>query len=324
MDDMITCKVCGHTEMLTKKFKCSHCGAVNWGIVVPKKKNGCITEIIIGIVFIAGILGYNKYKEYHETHWSQARIEKTYANNLVPVYHEYVYELFFDDPNEEPIYFVRKEDGEFEQWKKGMQPNSVSGCGLLTGAEGTCITTRNITRPHIGSWDLIGLRRQVLIMREMFNIRSGGHYSIFTVKLGYYQPGQKMNESSAFCSCKEGDGWAEGIYQLTPINNPGQQTAITPLSVTAAPNNLLPGNVIYVMSFDMPLNTTLSPAPLIGLSAITAALRSDVGDYIFTYTVSTPIPLEGSPVISEAGKVIGFTSFDSTGKMRGVGFGMGE
>ena len=239
------------------------------------------------------------------------------------VHHEYVYELEFDDPNEEPLYFVKKETGEFEQWQKGLQPNTVSGCGLLENSQGKCLTSKKICRPHIDDWDVIGLKRQVQVFRgPPFNIRSGGHYKIFTITLGYYLPGRKMNEPGSFISSNVSGSYSEGVDELSPKSALDTLGGITELYTTPDYSDMKHGDPVFVISYALPLSNIDPLHPLMAAGSIDAVRQPSLGTYEFSYQIPVMVPIEGSPVFSESGKVLGFTSMDSSGVNRAVSFGL--
>ena len=131
-----------------------------------------------------------------------------------------------------------------------------------------------------------------------------------------------MNDPGAFISCRESNSWAGGIYELAPQTVPAELKNISRLDVDSRPTGLKAGDPVYPVSFALVLDVNAIPAPQMGEGTINAAIIGDPVNDEFSYTYSTPKPIEGSPVFSEAGKLIGFSTFDSSGMMKAVGFGM--
>lgn len=317
--DFITCKLCGNIDPLSKKFKCSKCGAKDWGHELPpKNKRGCLGEILIGITLIAGVLIYNKIKDYRNTHWSQSRIESKFSKNVVLVYHEFAYELKFDNPEEGSLYFIRTVDGGFTQWQSGMQANSVTGCGFVTEADGFCITAKNLTYPWPDDLDMIRLKREVQIFRNPpFNIKSVGHYKLFTIKLGYYPNGTKINDTHSFVPCKVFGLSEKELGGLTPLSSISSFKGITEFNKKIENHSdLNKGDKIYSLGFPLQINPSENLSTIITQSKIDSLHKFNEQHDELYYPVTSLYTLEGAPVFDSKGRVIGFNTFDEKGNIK--------
>jgi len=314
-ENVITCKVCGQVDTLTKKLKCSKCGAKNWGLELPpKSKNGCLWEIIFGVLFLAGYIIYDNVKKYNNEHWSQSEIETRFSKNVVLVHHEFVFELEFDDLNEGSLFFIRTEDGGFTQWQKGMQPNEITGCGLLVNNDGTCVTTRNLSHPWLTDWDMINLKRELQIFRNPpFNIRSGGHYKLFTVKLGYYNYGSKINDPASFNSCKVTGSWGKEIEILSVQNSNNTVPVKTAFQHTYTVPDLKKDDELYIIGYPLQISKSENLYPLVTKNKIDS-MRYDE----FIFPVTSLFTLEGAPVFNKQGKVIGLTTVDEKEQIKAI------
>jgi len=314
-EDVITCKVCGHIDPLTKKFKCSQCGAKNWGHQLPTKSdNGCLWQILTFIIILAGYLIYDNVKKYGNNHWSQAEIENSFSKNVVLVYHEFVYELKFDDPEEGSLYFIRKDDGGFTQWQKGMHPNAVSGCGFITNADGTCITTHNLTQPWLSDWDMIQLKKEVQIFRgPPFNIRSGGQYQLFTIKFGYYNQGTKINDPVAFNPCRVTGSWDKEIEVMSVQQLNNAASVKTAFQHTYTLPDLKKDDELYLIGYPIQISKSENLHPLITTNKIDSA-----GPKELHFAVTSLFTLEGAPVFSKQGNLVGLTTIDEKGQVKAM------
>lgn len=319
-EDFITCTQCGHTDPLTKKFKCSNCGAKNWGHQLPStSKSGCLWEIVMGVIFLAGILIYNNVKEYRNSHWSQSRIEKKFSKNMVLVYHEFVYELKFDDPNDGSIYFVRTADGGFTEWKKGMQANILTGCGFVTESDGFCITTENLTQPWPDEWGMISLRKEAQIFKSpLFKIKSGGRYKLFTIKLGYYPNGTKVNDPNSFVPCKVFGLSEKGLDALSPLNSIGLFKRITEFNPRYNYQSISKGDKIYIMGYPLEINPTEKLSTVITQSKIDLLTYFATGGGDYYYPINSLYTLEGAPIFDRRGAVVGFNTINEKGNVKAI------
>lgn len=306
-EDMINCNVCGQEEPLTKRLKCSKCGAKNWGQQLHKKpKYGCLWEILVGILLLGGYVAYDEIKEYNNSHWTQDDIEKSFSKNVVLVYHQFVYELKFDDPAEGSLFFVKTGDGGFTQWQKGMQPNEVTGCGFITKQDGTCVTTVNLSRPTPSELDWLKIKREVQIFRgPPFNIRSGGQYKIFTVKLGYYDHGSKINDPASFNSCLVTGGYEKETDIITPQNGNKKIEGITEFNNQGTRPNLEKGEEIFFIGYPLQIGKTENLNTLVTKNKI-----DSMRPYEFYFPVTSLFTLEGAPVFNKKGNVMGLTTVD--------------
>ena len=314
-EDTINCKVCGQVDPLTKKLKCSACGAKNWGHpLAAKNKGGCLWEILLAVLFFGGFIIYDNVKKYRNNHWSQAEIENSFSKNVVLVYHEFAIELEFDDPGEEPLYFIQTANGGFIQWQKGMPPNSVTGCGFLVKPDGACITTRNLIHPWISDWDMLKLKREVQIFRNPpFNIRSGGHYSLFTVKLGYYISGTAITNPASFISCKSSGSWEKGIEEMLVKEPSVSPAGIRQFDYHSGLSDLKKDDAVFFIGYPMQISSTENLNTLITQNKIDS-VKSDE----FYFPVTSIFTLEGAPVFNEQGTVVGLTTIDEKGKIKAI------
>jgi len=307
--EYITCRQCGKTEPLTKKFKCSSCGTKNWGYKMKKSK-GFLWEIIGMILLIAGIGVYLRVKEYNNAHWTRSEVESSFSQNLALIYHEFVFEVDFDG-DDEPAYFVRNADGGFTQWQKGMQPNSVMACGLIYSKEGECVTTRKVAYPWLSDWDDINLKREIHIFREATGIRSGGHIKLFTVKLGYYPLGSKYEDPNAFVECRASGDWESGVSSLVVKGHyeaPEKMKTFYHPSYTPLIKN---GDKIFIAGYPLRI------LPGDNLNSLVTESKVDSMKNGFFYShLNALYTLEGAPVFNEKGNVIGFCSIDDNGNIK--------
>lgn len=314
-EDTITCKVCSQVDPLTKKLKCSKCGAKNWGHQLPKKsKYGCLWEILLGVLLLAGYVAYDEIKKHNNSHWSQDEIEKSFSKNVVLVYHQFVYELKFDNPDDGSLFFIKTAEGGFTQWQKGMEPNEITGCGLIVKNDGTCVTTSNLTHPWLTDWDMINLKREVQIFRNPpFNIRSGGHYKLFTVKLGYYDHGSKINDPASFNPCRVTGGYEKEIDIMTVQNTNKKIEGITEFHNRDTRPDLEKGEEIFFIGYPLQISKTENLNTLITKNKIDSMRHSE-----FYFPVTSLFTLEGAPVFSKQGDVIGLTTVDEKGQIKAI------
>lgn len=319
-EDFITCKQCGNTDPLTKEFKCSKCGAKNWGHQLPPKaKSGCLFEIITMVIFLSSVFIYYKVKEYRGSHWSQSRIESEFSKNMVLVFHEFAIEVEFDDPQEQPLYFVGTENGGFTQWQKGMQANSITGCGFITEANGSCITTQKIAQPRPTEWEFMELNREMQIFRNPpFNIKSKAHYKIFTIKLGYYPVGAKINDLGSFVSCKASSSWGKDIVSLSAQGLQGSFDKVTKFHYTHL-TKIENGDKIFIIGFPFQHNPSEKLGIMTTQSTIDSTKQFDYDTSEFYYGVPSLYILEGSPVFNLKGDIIGLNTIDEKGNIKAIG-----
>lgn len=312
--DQITCKACGHTDPLTKKLKCSKCGAKDWGHQLPKSNKGCLWEILGAIVVMGALIAYVSIKDYNDTHWDEADIEKHFSNNIVLVYHEFVYELQFDNKEDGSLYFIRTEEGGFTQWQKGMRPNAVTGCGFVTKTDGTCITTRKLTYPWLNDQDMAALKREVWIFRQApFNIKAGGQWKLFTIKRGYYLPGSKMSDPASFVACKVTGSWDEGVEQISPVDSTANIPVKTEFYRTRHLTGLQKEEIIFFAGFPIQFSREEKLSPLITKSKI-----DSVPYPRFAFKVPSLFTMEGAAVFTGKGNVVGLLSVDEQGKIEAL------
>jgi len=310
--EFITCKQCGNVDPLLNKLNCSKCGAKNWGYKLSQKsKKGCFLEILGLIIILTVSLLYTGIKKYRENHWSQSRIESEFSKNVVVVYHEFVYELEFDDPAEDPLYFVKTPDGGIMQWKKGMQANSVTGCGLLIERDGTCATTKNLAAPWLTDQEMLRLRHEVKIFRELFNTRSRGHFKLFTIKLGYYPNESKFNSLGSFIPCKRTGSYDTGIDAITPSSH---NTVNEFIHVNN--RELNKGDDIYIMGYPLQVNSSEKMSTLTTKSKVDSLRSFNARLTEFYYTVTSLYTLEGAPVFDTKANVVGFCTIDENGNIK--------
>ncbi|MEP7237931.1 MAG: hypothetical protein ABI685_08705 [Ferruginibacter sp.] len=314
-EELITCKICGYTDSITKKLKCSACGAKDWGHqLTSKSKKGCLWEIIFVTLFFGGYIIYDNVKKYRNNHWSQAEIENSFSKNVVLVYHEFAFELEFDDPNEEPLYFIQTANGGFTQWQKGMPPNSVTGCGFMVKPDGACITTRNLTHPWLSDWDMLKLKREVQIFRNPpFNIRSGGHYSLFTVKLGYYISGTAITNPASFISCKSSGSWEKGIEEMQVKNPSVLPAGIRQFDYHTGLFDLKKDDAVFFIGYPIQISKSENLNTMIIQNKIDSVKSDD-----FYFPVTSIFTLEGAPAFNEQGTVVGLATVDEKGKLKAI------
>ena len=309
--EYITCRQCGKTEPLTKKFRCNSCGTKNWGYKLKKGKS-VWWDILAIMVLLIGIGAYLKIKEYRNAHWSKSEIETSFSPNVALIYHEFAFEVEFDDPAEEPIYFIKNDDGSFSQWQKGMHANSITGCGLIFDKNGECVTTSSVAHPWLSDWDMINLKRELNIFRQApFNVRSGGHIKLFTIKLGYYQFGAKYETPASFVDCSASGDWEEGISSLKAKSHfESSKKMATFYHAQSAPYMLIEDK-IYIAGYPLEMKPGENLSPLVTESKIDS-IKGD-GFYCRLNTLYT---LEGAPVFNEKGELIGLSSLDDKGNMK--------
>ncbi|MBS4066521.1 MAG: hypothetical protein KGZ74_18310 [Chitinophagaceae bacterium] len=77
-------------------------------------------------------------------------IQALHANTCW-AYHEYVYKVSFDDPDQSfpDLFFVRDADGFFKPAKADSSANSITGNGFLVDSTGACLITEKFAEPWL-------------------------------------------------------------------------------------------------------------------------------------------------------------------------------
>jgi hypothetical protein len=311
--DVITCKVCGHTDPLTKKLKCSKCGAKNWGNKLSGGSSllsSFIIVVVIAIIFF--VIDY--VKKYKAENWSGSRIQETYINNIGLAYQSYVFMVTYKDEKEGKVFFVKNNDGTFSQWKENdTEPNYVFATCLLLNSTGQCVTSKNIGRPWENDLDNPALKREINNFNMAFNIHSASTISGFTIKLGFYRNGTE-NNSNSFVLCDYTGSYEDGkLAVLQPRQKTKTFDNVSSLLMSEYRTENKAGEKLFMFAFPQndkdiingeKLNAVLLPGELLASDH-----QTDTEGYI-NYIFSTTYTNEGSPVINTRGEVIAFNTME--------------
>lgn len=268
------------------------------------------SELFLGIILFTGYLIYHSIKTHRDNNWTQARIEKKFSKNLVLVKHEYAIKLVFHDPKEEPMFFVKKEDGSFDKWEKGVKANFVMGAGFITSKNGDCITSANIANPlpEDGSWDNIALSKAAHFFMKLFKVRSEGYYEIFTISIGYYPANSSIDDSKTFVGCKSNGYYDGGIYELV-VNNPDKAgKSYTGFSRARYKGTLPKDEKLFVLGLPADMNPDKKITAVSGVVTVDSSVsNSEQSNQWYELYLRLPsyFMLEGSPVFNRKGNIIG-------------------
>lgn len=279
-------------------------------------KKTLLNILLYGILFYLGgvlIFQINSWKKK----WDLAKVEKKYSGNIVLIRHDFAYKVDFEDPAEETVYFVHNANGGFDQWKKGMKPDMISGCGLLINVDGECVTTTNIASPIQHEWELNNLKKEVGLFRRSFNINSAASISVFTIELGYYTNGNILNNRAGFIKCNyDGSYDSERLGVLTPLIETKANSDIATFDYESLNRYYLKKDEkVFMLGYPLQIDSTEK------LQTISSQMTVDSlysGTKTLEYLISTVYNFEGSPVFNKEGNVVAFNTIDEQGKIKGL------
>lgn len=261
-------------------------------------------------------LGYFFIKDYFTNNWSQQKIKDTYYPSMVMVLHSYVFKLEIDDGGE-TVYFIKKSDGSFQQWQKNDAPIITWGCGLIRGADMSCVTTDNMSSP----WEQDlgnkaenkprnpGLEQEITIYRRVTKRYASASVSGFTVQLGYYAQTKKEEQPQWYSCNYEGsyENYKLAILKTTVAGNnrPGLRSF---QKINVRPS-LKPGSPVFMLDFsNLPANheAPYRQEPVLIKGVLMASEAHDLYNGYFHYNIPVAYFHEGALLVNSKGELIGF------------------